>query len=254
MKLLILSDLHNEFTAFEPVDTEVDVVVLAGDIDNGVDGVIWARRSWPNHKIVYVAGNHEYYGQDYEETLELLRQTAAAHDIYLLEENEAVIDGVRFLGATIWTDFEFFDAPSKSMAMEEGLRHLNDFKLIQFGQLGTFTPAHSIELHQRSLAWLTAKLGEPFGGPTVVVTHHLPSSKSVSDRFIHSPLSACFVSNLDHLFGKMSLWIHGHTHDSFDYAANGTHVVCNPRGYVTSRGAENFDFNPAKVVTLRTAS
>lgn len=250
MKLFILSDLHNEFTVFEPFDTEADVIVLAGDIDNGVEGLTWARRAWPNSKIVYVVGNHEYYGRDYAETLALLRQSALAHNIYLLEDSEAVIDGVRFLGATLWTDFEFFGAESKAMAMEEGQRRLNDFKLIQFGTLGTFIPAHSVELHHHSLAWLTAKLNDPFEGPTVVVTHHLPSSKSVADRFLYSPLSACFVSNLDHLFGKMSLWIHGHMHDSFDYVANDTRVVCNPRGYVTSRGAENFDFNPAKVVEV----
>ena len=250
MKLLILSDLHNEFTAFEPVDTAVDVVVLAGDIDNGVEGVVWASRTWQHGKIVYVAGNHEYYGRDYAETLALLRQTAAAHDIYLLENDEAVIDGVRFLGATLWTDFEYFGAENRAKAMEEGQRRLNDFRLIQFGQLGTFTPAHSIELHQHSVAWLTARLDEPFDGPTVVVTHHMPSTKSVAERFIGTPLSACFVSHLDHLFGKMNLWIHGHTHDSFDYVADGTHVVCNPRGYVISRGAENSDFNPSKTVEI----
>lgn len=249
MKLHILSDLHNEFAEFAPIETGADVIVLAGDIDNGDAGLKWARRTWPGRKIVYVIGNHEYYNRDYAETLILLRQAAQALDIQLLEENEAIIDGVRFLGETLWTDFEYFGAGKKASAMEEGQRRLTDFKLIRFEQ-GIFTPAHSIELHQHSLAWLQARLDEPFEGPTVVVTHHLPSSKSVPERFMDTPLSACFVSHLDYLFGKMDLWIHGHTHDCFDYVANGTRVVCNPKGYVSSRGVENPAFDPVKVVEI----
>jgi predicted phosphodiesterase len=250
MKILVLSDLHNEFDVFKPVDTSMDVVVLAGDIDNGDKGIIWARKTWPGHKIVYVIGNHEYYYRDYARTLALLRKSARAQDIHLLEDNEAVIDGVRFLGATLWTDFEYFGAAKKAEALDTGQRLLNDFKLIQYGQQGTFTPQDSIELHEESLTWLRARLDEPFAGTTVVVTHHLPSSRSVPERFMGTPLSACFVSNLDFLFGKMELWIHGHTHDSFDYVANGTHVVCNPRGYISSRGAENAEFDAGKVVEV----
>ena len=250
MKLLVLSDLHNEFVEFKPVDTGADVVVLAGDIDHGDKGILWARRIWPDRKIVYVIGNHEYYRRDFAETLALLRQSASDQGVLLLEDNETVIAGVRFLGATLWTDFEYFGAENRSEAISVGQRLLNDFKLIQFGQQGPFTAELSIDLHKRSLAWLTARLEEPFEGQTVVVTHHLPSSKSVPERFRGTPLSSCFVSNLDYLFGKMDLWIHGHTHDSFDYVANGTHVVCNPRGYISSRGAENAAFDPAKVVEI----
>ncbi len=249
MKILILSDLHNEFSQFEPVKTDADVVVLAGDIDNGDAGVVWARQAWPDRKIIYVAGNHEYYGGDFNETLTVLRRSAAAQDVLLLEEGEAVIAGVRFLGTTLWTDFEFFGADNKQSAMEEGQRRLTDFRLISYAA-EQFTPAHAVGLHKRSLAWLTARLGEPFAGPTVVITHHLPSRKSVPPRFTDTPLSACFVSNLDRLFGRMDLWIHGHTHDSFDYVASGTRVVCNPRGYVTAHRAENAGFDPAKIVEI----
>lgn len=250
MRILILSDLHNEFTVFEPATAEADVIVLVGDIDNGDKGILWARQNWPNGRIVYVVGNHEYYGHDYSETLTALRQTALAQDVHLLENNEVVIDGVRFLGSTLWTDFEFFGADRKAAVMGEGQRSLNDFRLIRYGQLGTFTPAHSIDLHKQSLAWLSTKLDDPFAGRTVVVTHHLPSARSVSERFTDSPLSACFVSRLDHLFGKMEVWIHGHTHDNFDYVAKGTRVVCNPRGYVTALGVENINFNPSTIVEV----
>ena len=250
MRLHILSDLHNEFSTFVPVDLGADVIVLAGDIDNGDQGLKWARKTWPGHRIVYVIGNHEYYNRELAETLALLRQTAQALDIDLLEENETVIDGVRFLGATLWTDFEYFGAEDKDMAMEEGQRRLTDFKVIRNGAQGLFTPADSIALHKKSLAWLKARLDEPFDGKTVVVTHHLPSNKSVPERFMGTPLSACFVSHLDYLFGKMELWIHGHTHDCFDYEANGTRVVCNPKGYVTKRGPENPEFDARKIIEI----
>jgi Icc-related predicted phosphoesterase len=98
------------------------------------------------------------------------------------------------------------------------------------------------------LAWLVKKLDEPFEGKTVVVTHHLPSARSVSDKYEGSTINPCFASNLDEHFGKMDLWIHGHTHDSFDYAINGTRVICNPRGYWKKE--LNQSFIPTLVVEI----
>lgn len=134
--------------------------------------------------------------------------------------------------------------------MSDGQLCLNDFRVIREEEKQPFTPGRSIELHEKSLAWLKAKLDEPFDGKTVVVKHHLPSRLSVVDRFKDSLLSACFASELDFLFGKMDVWIHGHTHDNLDYEANGTHVICNPRGYVTYRGQENFYFKPGLVIEV----
>ena len=250
MKLHILSDVHNEFSVFEPIETDADVVVLAGDIGKFANGIHWARGSFPDQEIIYVPGNHEFYGADRMETLSRMRIAAKECTVRLLDDEELIINGVRFLGSTLWTDFELFGKDKKLDAMYEGQRCLNDFRVIHDGRLGHFSPSRSIELHEQSLAWLTKKLGQPFSGKTVVVTHHLPSSLSVVARFKDSLLSACFASNLDVLFGKMDLWIHGHTHDNLDYMANGTRVVCNPRGYVTYRGTENFDFNPKLVIEL----
>jgi hypothetical protein len=94
-------------------------------------------------------------------------------------------------------------------------------------------------------------LDVPFGGKTVVISHHLPSALSASDRFKDDLLSACFASGLGHLFEKMELWVHGHAHDNFDYEASGTRVMCNPHGYVTTYGGtENDDFNPTLVAEI----
>lgn len=257
MKLHILSDLHLEFSTFDPPQTDADVVVLAGDIDKSDKGVYWAREAFPNKPILYVPGNHEFYGVRRLETLHLLRIAGEQCGVHILDENEAVIDGVRFLGCTLWTDFMLFGEAKKSKAMSDGVRWLNDFKKIRETDAVSFkspakpfTPACSIELHEKSLAWLQTKLDEPCGGKTVVVTHHLPSMLSVADRFKGSLLSACFVSELGYLFGKMDMWIHGHTHDNMDYVENDTRVICNPRGYVTYSSTENFDFNPGLVVAI----
>lgn len=249
-KLHILSDLHLEFANFETPHTYADVIVLAGDIGKGNKGVYWARETWPSKPIVYVPGNHEFYGTRRQETLSLIHIAGQQSRVHILDDAEVIIDGVRFLGSMLWTDFCLFGEAQKPFAMLAGQQGLNDFRLIEEGNRGHFTPAHSIELHEKSLAWLKSKLDEPFDGKTVVVTHHLPSMQSVVARFKDSPLSACFASELGYLFGKMDLWIHGHTHDNLDYEVNGTRVICNPRGYVRWSGQENLDFKPGLVIEI----
>jgi hypothetical protein len=176
--------------------------------------------------------------------------------IYVLDNDEHIFDGVRFLGATLWTDFMLY--PSMKMeAQMEGERCLNDFRLINDGEdsegksYGAFDTFRSVQLHEQSLEWLKRKLDEPFAGKTIVITHHLPSMRCVPDRFKKSLLSACFASNLDHLFGKMDCWIHGHTHDTVDFTANGTRIIANPRGYSRyGMDVENMNFKPWLVIEI----
>jgi hypothetical protein len=104
--------------------------------------------------------------------------------------------------------------------------------------------------HQASRAWLEARLAQAHAGPTVVITHHLPGAGSVAERYRDDLGNAGFASHLDHLMGKAALWVHGHTHDSFDYAVRGTRVLCNPRGYPVNGGNENAAFAPGLVVDL----
>lgn len=230
---------------------DCDVVVLAGDIGSGTKGFVQMREDYPTQEIIYVPGNHEFYRLDRIKALEEMRVAATALGIHLLDNNEVILGGTRFLGSTLWTDFELFGVEEKPYAMREGSYFLNDFHLINEGD-DRFTPQRSIELHREAVAWLEQQLDREVAGvkATVVVTHHLPSVLSVSARYRNSLLSACFASNLDHLLGKSNLWIHGHTHDSFDYLLNGTRVICNPHGYQTFNGIENFDFDPLKVVEI----
>lgn len=251
MKLHILSDLHNEFLPFRPSGLDMDVVVLAGDIHKHANGVAWARGAWPDKEIIYVPGNHEFYGAQRLEIAAKLRIAAKECDVHLLDNSAVEIGGVRFLGATLWTDFELFgkNETDRAWCMHAGGQGLSDFRVIHEGHRH-FSPMDSVELHKHSLRWLKEKLDEPFAGKTVVVTHHLPAWKSVADRFIEEPSSACFASDLAYLFGKMDLWVHGHTHDSFDYELDGTRVICNPRGYATKNSIENNKFDSNMIVEI----
>jgi predicted phosphodiesterase len=250
MKLLILSDLHLEFSNLSFADTEADVIILAGDIANSDHGIHWARTVWPTKEIIYVAGNHEFYGYNRLEVLARLRIASRETGVHFLDNEEVVINGVRFLGATLWTNFKLFGEDIYMDCMLEGESNLNDFRVIKEGERN-FSALDSINLHNASVAWLTKAIREPFDEKTVVVTHHLPSADSVVARFKKDLLSACFASKLDHLMGKPVLWVHGHTHDNLDYEIRSTRVVCNPRGYCRYEGDnENFDFNQNFIVDL----
>jgi len=251
MRIHVLSDLHTEFSTYEPHSVDCDVVVLAGDIGSGVKSIEWARRVWAGKKIIVVPGNHEFYHLDRGQTLDQMRAAAHKLDVHLLDNDEVVIDGVRFLGSTLWTDFMLFGEHDQPRAMAAGKQGLNDFRLIR-DQGQVFTPARSIEVHKESLAWISEKLKEDYTGKTVIVTHHLPSHHSVTHRYKEEILSACFASRLSNdLFGRSELWIHGHTHDSLDYVQNGTRVLCNPRGYSRYvHDQENNEFNPILVVEI----
>ena len=104
MKLHVLSDLHIEFADFSPPETDADVVILAGDIGVGLDGIEWVARRFPKASVVYVPGNHEFYGHDIGLTDQL--KAAAPADIHILNNDKLELDDIRFLGCTLWTDFK----------------------------------------------------------------------------------------------------------------------------------------------------
>jgi len=253
MKLHVLSDLHLGFQPFGQPRTDADLVVLAGDIARPREAVAWALEF--TRPVLYVAGNHEFYGGSIEGTLADLKRLCEGTHVHLLDDSEVVLDGVRFLGTTLWTDFELFGAgDQKAAAMAAATRLLRDFSRITLSEsaVAAFTPDDAAALFKRHAGWLGTKLAEPHDGPTVVITHHSPSPKSIHPRFADSLLNACFVSDLESLAGagRAQLWIHGHTHDSFDYRLNGTRVVCNPRGYARGEVNENARFDPTLTVEV----
>jgi len=231
MKLHVVSDLHAGFAPFDRPDTGADVLVLAGDVDTGVRGMEMAARWARGRPVVYVAGNHEFYGESIPRHLQKLAGAAKGTEVRFLENQAAEIGGVRFLGCTLWTDFDLFgrrmvDAVAAQAAM-------NDFRSIRVDpQHRRFHPADAMAMHAASLRWLVDRLAEPFDGPTVVVTHAAPSLRSVKPAYRRDPVTAAYASNLDALLdGRAALWIHGHTHFCCDYTAGGTRVIANQRGY-----------------------
>ena len=230
MKILLLSDLHIEFEDFRPRPTEAEVIVLAGDIGVGMQGLHWARERFPDRPVIYVPGNHEFYHHDLS-LLDEFRSLATDH-VHVLNDDSMVLGGVRFLGSILWTDFSLLGEAYRDPAIHQAWQCMTDYLVIR-NHGRPFTPNQSMALHRVSREWLAATLAKPFDGPTVVITHHAPSSRSVHAKYAGDLLSAAFASNLEPLMGRdrAALWLHGHVHHSFDYELRGTRVVCNPRGY-----------------------
>jgi Icc-related predicted phosphoesterase len=134
--------------------------------------------------------------------------------------------------------------------MERTAEFMRDFQIIRNADGSRYTPQDSIALFREQYAWLDTMLDEPFDGPTVVITHHAPSMRSVHPRFADSLISAGFVSDCTSLLGRANLWVHGHTHDSFDYTVYGTRVLCNPRGYCRDGVNENPAFDAGLCVEI----
>lgn len=276
MKLLILSDLHAEFETFEvPKGLDYDVAILAGDIvAPGRVAARWLRHParFGDKPIVQVAGNHEYYESVLDQEEAEMRQQAKEQGVYFLNCDEAVIGGVRFLGCTLWTDFRLrIDNPGfagqqvrllsdRHRSMTESSRYLADYSAIRIDDPGTsnsrgsrrLVPMDTLQIHRRHRSWLRRALTEPFDGPTVVVTHHAPHRNSLAARYAQDWSSGGFVNEmLPEFFEVPALWVHGHTHDSFDYEVGTCRVVSNPRGYLNWHGEfENKQFDPGLVVEI----
>lgn len=247
MRLLVYSDLHLEFPAAMqrfrvPAGLAYDAVILAGDIHRHTHAIAWAEQTFAGKLIIYVMGNHEAYRAQLPGLIGELRKAAGEHGVTFLQCNEHVDQehGVRFLGTTLWTNFALFGGAQAQACMLEAARCMPDFKIIEIGKApvapdampsAILKPSDTVKFFNQQKRWLAGKLAEPFAGKTVVVTHHLPSAVSVAPRYRNDPVSAAFASKTDKLVAQADLWIHGHTHDSFDYAIGKCRVVCNPRGY-----------------------
>jgi predicted phosphodiesterase len=254
MKLHILSDVHNEFYRAgsfsfnannkwcgEIPETDADIIILAGDIDAHTNGVSWAieQSKRLTKPILYIPGNHEFYNCDLPQTLKHMRRLSQNTEVSVMNNDEIIIQGVRFLGSILWTDYLACPTISQKDAMQGMGLKLIDHRLIQYNN-ELFTPAHALKLHQSSLEWLAARLHEPFEGKTVVITHHGPSAACQHPSFPLGLISTGFHSNLDDLVSLADLWVYGHTHACLDTEVNGVPLVSNQAGY-PEEYVEGFD-------------
>lgn len=279
MKLLVLSDLHLEYADLTlPDSVDFDVAILAGDIVNPGSGLsAWVRATPALQRaraIVAVSGNHEHYDRVMQHETAAMHAAARALQsppLHLLDCGQVVVDGVRFLGCTLWTDFalhvDTLEGPrsdprqgitvaGRGMADYRTIGWLDEAAAHDGMALRKLTPYDTLRLHRTQRAWLDAALAEPFDGSTVVVTHHGPHRGSLAPRFAADWVSTGYLSELPmHFFDVPVLWVHGHTHTSHDYQVGGCRVLCNPRGYQW-RGQtmpENVAFDAGCVVQVQTA-
>jgi predicted phosphodiesterase len=250
VRLHVLSDLHLEHAPFSVPEVDADVVVLAGDIAPGTVGIEWMQRHIEGRPILYVAGNHEFYGHDLPGLTSRLRDAASGSTINILENDGIVIDGVRFLGCSLWSDFEFAGAENRANTMRVCERLVNEYKQIRASDPDRPLRAQDTrDLHVASRAWLATALAAPHDGPTVVITHHAPLVRQRPENPLLAAVGGAFASDLSELMDgdRAGLWIFGHIHRVVDTEVNGTRVLSNQRGYPHEPVA---GFDPGLVVEL----
>ena len=243
MKINYFSDIHLEFGWLEFPHTDADVVVAAGDIGIGAEAVNWLARA--PQPVLYIAGNHEYYGGDLNKTKEEIRSACVGTNVTFLECEQQVIGDVRFIATTLWTDF----ANGNEHILRKAASHMNDYQQIHLGER-LLKPQDIFDENEKSAAWLSERLTENFTGKTVVVTHHAPSPQSWDPPPRDDTFVASYCNDLTSLVNQTSpnLWIHGHIHQCADYTIGDTRVVCNPRGY---HGYQSIaDFSESTVVEI----
>jgi len=265
MKVKVVSDLHLECCEQGhgvPDLGEGDVLILGGDI-------LCARHFKTNGKlrqvyndflqkcadnfdyVLYIAGNHEAYGYNYEGTWNVLKEQMPV-GVHLLENDYVEIGDWIFIGSTFWTDFH----NENPLEMMEAGHLMNDYKTIRItSNYRKMNPNDTLGFHKESKKYLTKKL-EQFKDKNVwVLTHHGPSYQSVHKKYRTETINGAYVSDLDDLIlshPQIKYWSHGHTHESMDYMISDCRVVCNPRGYYNGYNNEglNLDFNPNFEVEL----
>ncbi|WP_426236551.1 metallophosphoesterase [Pararhizobium sp. DWP1-1-3] len=253
MKIWIVSDLHLEFGESFDVEppSDADVMVCAGDvlIKGVLPSMAWlTKKMAPKIPVIFVAGNHEFYGGSVQENLRDAKM-AGYPNLHFLENDVVEIDGVLFVGATLWSDFRIFGRDPQ-VAMSYAQSGMNDFKKIKLSKnpYFKFRPTHAYRKHVETRDFIADELRKRSGQKTVVITHHAPSPRSIAAEFRHDPLSACYASDLEDLIRETApaLWVHGHVHHRNDYTIGETRILSNPRGYP----GENIGFEPAVVVEI----
>lgn len=201
--------------------------------------------------VVFTAGNHEYYGASVQESIRDARLLRDRYPNVHWLENEAVdIGDVRFVGAALWTDFRI-NRGDPELAMAAAQSGMNDYRKIKFSRLPyrKFKPIHAYRMHHESRAFLKSALAVSSAGKTVVLSHHAPSTRSMSPEFHGDPLCACYASDLEEVIveGRPALWVHGHVHQKVDYRVGESRIVANPRGYP----GEGTAFDPRLVIEIQ---
>jgi predicted phosphodiesterase len=258
VKLQLASDLHLERNLQFKLAPAAPLLVLAGDVGSyqagsrlGVYGpeADWGLSRFASgwEQVFYVPGNHEYDGLPWPETRDRLRERTEQLGLIWLDREVRLHDGVRFIGCTLWADFDLLvdaRAPmSQQLKARDKAYRAANFYLRKYSALEGGAPMLAERLRELALsdqAWLREQLAQPFSGKTVVVTHFAPSSRSADPRYGEAPGTAGFCNALDDLLPLADLWLHGHLHCPHDYRVGRCRVVANPLGYALKGEQDGF--------------
>ena len=235
MNIGIHSDLHTECSLCTISNlNELDMLVLAGDIGDPVTVRLffdYLRRKAPKLPVLYVLGNHEYYGFAISEAKDIYRSISQEYGVTLLDDESTTIGGIVFSGTTLWSDFALADNPADAMRWAEEV--LPDFREIYADDGEPLTPATMAGLHRQSCLFLDAALRKP-AEKHIVISHFLPRSGLIAKRHYHQKegltRSAYWANELPELTARADLWVYGHSHDNINTYIDGTRFVSNQRG------------------------
>jgi predicted phosphodiesterase len=253
MKVKVLSDLHHDKTDYQrtffPKDKEHGLI-LAGDIFHSfsVMNQMKLQQMCQNFKwVIYVLGNHDYEGSSINGRLVQWRNFSKKFtNLYILENESIVLDDVRYIGATLWTNY-FNKNP---IYMNIAQMSMPEFELVKNNNGDKLIADDIYDLHASTISYFSIELSQVSVEKTVIISHHMPLRQSVDSKFANHPLNCAFYSDLSSLFQKydFNYWIHGHTHTSADYMFQAKRVICNPRGYGIK--AQNRSFQENFIIEL----
>jgi Icc-related predicted phosphoesterase len=251
MNIQVVSDLHLDHGRCHLPKIDRDLLIITGDLDLSCQGWDFLKEQLDHSPVIFILGNHDFYNP---RTITIKNQNEIQQywseiqqpGFYYLENKAVHLHGVWFLGCTLWTDFNH----GNKYDMKTVQRGLADCSYI-YENYELISPESLYIQHLKSRHWLESQMEKLGNQPMVVLTHHLPSYQSVGKQFQGSSLNSGFASDIDDLILKYhpKLWIHGHTHLSFDYHIGKTRILCNPRGYINNID-ENKEFNPNLLIQV----
>lgn len=241
MKLQVLSDVHVEFYSQGKanklirslVNPEADALIIAGDFGVGQSSRYTKHLNlvcelWP--EVFFVTGNHDYWQTSEDVLCTKLTTVGKDHsNFHWLNGSSFQLGDFRIFGATLWYKVEpGYPTWCDYLTIPNGMTFIETQEIVQSSQLMVFLLDSSISNVQK-----------------IVVTHHMPSYKSVDIRYTQWDTNRFFVNDMEDLIQHTgpNCWIHGHTHSSQNYTIGRTQILCNPMGYPHEYGLENSTFD-----------